>query len=115
MILNKRYFIVPVTVIFNLCYVVSLSPLLAQTDSIANERIPVKAKQLEAHWNVDCTDILQKTERFLANSSDKTEENFALDSDIKKCIYIYNTPNTAHYKAKPDYKQLLDKVNNISN
>ena len=84
--------------------------LLAQNDSITNERIPVKAKQLEEHWNIDCDGIFQITQQHLADQGDKSIDPALLYDDIKKCIHIYNTPDSAHYKAEPDFTQLLDQL-----
>ncbi len=108
------YAIISSTAVFRLCYLVFSSPVIAQTDSIANERIPVKSEDLEAHWNVECASLVKKTERVLANHGGNVDEISVLRHDIKKCMYIYNTPDSAHYKAEPDYKRLLDKLNEFS-
>ena len=114
LIVQNRYFIVPTRILLGFCHLLILSSLSAQTDSIANERIPVRAEQLEAHWAVDCAEVFIETQRILASGSDLPEEKSPSSSDIKKCIYIYNTPDSAHYKPNPDYKQLLEKLEKIS-
>ena len=103
------YFLITlIPVILNLLYI---SPLFAQSESITNERVPVKAKQLEAHWNINCEDTIKNVSKFLAANNKNATEKLDLQSAIKKCIYIYNTKNSTHYKAKPDFTELLDKLN----
>ena len=100
-----------ITVFISFSYLTVLSPLMAQTDSITNERIPIKAEQLESHWNVNCLDSLTKAKQILSKIDSFSVDTSTLENDIKKCMYIYNTPGTAHFQATPDFKQLYYNLN----
>lgn len=78
------------------------SLLMAQTDSIVNERLPVKARELEAHWDVDCDQTLKTTKQYLASPGVDSSEHVRLYRDAEKCAHIYNTPDTDYFKAEPD-------------
>lgn len=114
---KKNLRVLKISALIGICHTLTSQSLPAQTDSIVNERIPVTAQQLESHWKVDCGAALKQAEHFLAKSTEVSHdvhEDSGLHSDIEKCMYIYNSPNSAHYSDMPDYKALLDKLNNVS-
>ena len=98
---------------FGLIYLNSISACFAQADSITNERIPIKAKQLEAHWQVNCDQTLVNAEHLLIAGNRRNGAITTIQKDLEKCTHIYNTPNTIHFKPKPDYRLIHKKLNDI--
>lgn len=85
----------------------------ADPDSIANERIPVKAEQLESHWKVNCALTSKETLVYLENEHYQRETEQKLSENLKKCGYIYNITDSVHYKPEPDYQLLLEKLGEL--
>ena len=84
-------------------------------NSIANERVPVKAEQLESHWKVNCSLTSKQTLLYLENRVYQRETEQKLLDNLNKCRFIYNMPDSVHYKPKPDYQLLLKKLGELYN
>lgn len=79
--------------------------LLADSNSNAvNERIPVRKKEMEVHWNVDCaTSWATFTELRRATSKENCTLPSELRRDLQLCAFIYQPPGEPSSHVGPDY------------
>ncbi len=83
------------------------------SESIVNERIPVKAGELESHWQVNCKLVYDQALDYLQNKTYLAEIHQQLSADLRKCGYIYNISGSQHYQVEPDYLLLHQKIENL--
>lgn len=92
----------------SLCCLVLWAPVcLAAGDADAvNERIPVTALEMEAHWQLDCVGSwVQLTQRIAAyQSRGDCDMPVALVRQLQLCAFIYQPPGRAVVAACPDYQ-----------
>jgi len=104
--------------IFILLLLSSLA-LADNTGNAVNERIPVTASEMEAHWQVNCADV---QESLLAAARQATSRHDCgisakLRQDIQLCAFIYQAPGNKTQHKCPDYSdvsELLQQVNEPS-
>ena len=89
--------------------------LLAATSTLSdpdnqdmvNERPPLTAQALEAHWGVDCNALVETvaglTDRELERKSGGVP---AIGEVAGLCAVIYNSPDRSWYRRCPDYARL---------
>ncbi len=71
----------------------------------ANERIPVKKVQMEAHWKVDCALSWAKLiERRALPGQESCVLPPALQQQLQLCAYIYQPPGEQFSHAGRDYQ-----------
>ncbi len=75
------------------------------TDSLANERLPVNRLHMEAQWGVDC-DLA--VDRARVGSASPSAVPRHLVRTLTLCGFIYNTPGAQTYRMCPDYGHWLD-------
>lgn len=89
------------------CLVLLAPVCLAAGDADAvNERIPVTALEMEAHWQVDCAGSWgQLTQRIATfQSQGDCDMPAALLRQLQLCAFIYQPPGRAVVAACPDYR-----------
>ena len=79
-------------------FLLSLGLQAVANDSDAvNERIPVRASQIEDHWGIDCRSAWD------ALVASNCEENQALAETLLLCGAIYPAPGDSQATNCPDY------------
>jgi hypothetical protein len=79
----------------------------ADTESLANERVPVNRLRMEAQWGVDCEAALAQVEAMARDDAELSGGPFdsaQLDEGLRRCGLIYNTPDTDLFAPCPDYR-----------
>jgi len=99
------------------CFLLLASPLAlaGATSDAVNERIPVSAAELEAHWQVDCRAVWDRllAQAHQALASDRCDIPAATRRDVELCAFIYHPPGGASRRDCPDFRgalHLLDRV-----
>jgi hypothetical protein len=91
-----------------------LSPLaLADNNSNAvNERIPVNAADMEAHWQVDCTSVRESLLLAATQASNQPDCGIPtkLRQDTRLCAFIYQAPGTKTQHKCPDYSRISEHL-----
>jgi hypothetical protein len=91
-----------------------LAPLaLADNNSNAvNERIPVNAAEMEAHWQVDCSTVRESLRLVAVQTSSEPDCGIAakLRQDTQLCAFIYQTPGTNTQHKCPDYSGVSERL-----
>jgi hypothetical protein len=91
-----------------------LSPLaLADNNSNAvNERIPVNAADMEAHWQVDCSNVRESLLLAAAQTSSEPDCGIAakLRQDTRLCAFVYQAPGTKTQHKCPDYSGISEHL-----
>jgi hypothetical protein len=91
-----------------------LSPLaLADNNSNAvNERIPVNAAEMEAHWQVDCSTVRESLLLVAVQTSSEPDCGIAakLRQDTQLCAFIYQAPGTNTQHKCPDYSGVSEHL-----
>jgi hypothetical protein len=91
-----------------------LAPLaLADNNSNAvNERIPVNATDMEAHWQVDCTAARESLLLAATQAAHEPDCGVAskLRQDTRLCAFIYQAPGTTPQQECPDYSGVSEQL-----
>ena len=96
-----------------LFFLLSSVALAAPVSDTVNERIPVSGAELEAHWQVDCTEVLVQ----LSAATQSLEADVpcpispALRHQLQLCVFIYQPPGSAAARDCPDYRGALSVLN----
>jgi hypothetical protein len=97
------------------CLFLLLSPvaLAAPVSDTVNERIPVSGAELEAHWQVDCTEVLDQlsTAAQSLKAGDICPVGPALRHQLQLCVFIYQPPGSGAGRDCPDYRGALSVLN----
>ena len=86
---------------------------LAGSDGDAvNERIPVDKKELEDHWQVNCTNAWTRLRASAARqpTKDNCEISTEMVREIKLCTFIYQPPGENSRHKCPDYRSVAQQL-----
>ena len=80
--------------------------LSANTGDTANERIVVTKPELEAHWQVNCTETWSSLARVVAALPSREHCDIApdLQRNIQLCAFIYQPPGVPGSNKCPNYR-----------
>jgi hypothetical protein len=86
--------------------------LAAAVSDTVNERVPVTAADLEAHWRVDCTAISNLLREVAGQSKagDPCRVGPAVRHQLQLCAFIYQAPGSDARHACPDYRGALEAL-----
>ena len=101
--------------IFILLLLASLA-LADDTSNAVNERIPVTATEMEAHWQVNCAGV---QESLLAAARQPTSKrdcgiSAKLRQDIQLCAFIYQAPGKKTQHTCPDYSGVSERLQQVN-
>jgi hypothetical protein len=86
------------------------SPLVLAGDNgdAVNERIPVTKIEMEAHWQLDCTDAWAALRTATAHPVTSGNCGFSaeLTREIRLCGFIYQAPGVQVRHRCPDYRSV---------
>lgn len=88
-----------------------LAPLVVAdpASDAVNERIPVSAAEMEAHWQVDCRKAWVGLQRAVIepNPAERCLIPDALHRKLELCAFIYQPPGGAIRRKCPDFSGAL--------
>ena len=96
-------------------FLLLLLPSLALADNSSNavnERIPVTATEMEAHWQVNCADVQESLLAAARQTTSKHDCGISpeLRQHTRLCAFIYQAPgNKTQYKC-PDYSGVSERL-----
>ncbi|MDK1024278.1 MAG: hypothetical protein QGD92_08625 [Gammaproteobacteria bacterium] len=81
---------------------------------VSNERIPVSGTELEQHWQIDCSRLIDDYNNRIVPEIVPEKREITIDElrDLaavaEKCRFIYNQKGTGRTVACPDYQRISD-------
>lgn len=92
-------------------FLVPLAVAEPASDTV-NERLPVSAAELEAHWRVDCgaTWAAVSASVGLPGAGRPCDISAEVRRVLELCVYIYQPPGDAMVPTCPDYRAALAAV-----
>jgi hypothetical protein len=88
----------------------------AAGSDVINERFTVSGLAIEAHWQIDCREVLTQYRQLTGAAPSGLDADVlqTLSGDAQKCGIIYNTPNTGRTVECPDYRQIKAHLDNLT-
>jgi hypothetical protein len=86
--------------------------LADNTSNAVNERIPVTATEMEAHWNVNCAAVQESLLAAATQPGSKNDCGISakLRQDIQLCAFIYQAPGNKIQHKCPDYNGVSEHL-----